>query len=67
MIMSATDPEPASSSSSDRSENAKMVIPFYRFTIGSFGRDVSPLMSSRMSGPTSEWYGLGYYCQDHLG
>ena len=41
MTLSAADPEPASSSFSDLSENVKMVLPFHRFTIGLFSWDVS--------------------------
>ena len=50
MILSAADPEPASSSLSELSAKVKMVLPIHRLIIGLFAWDVSLQLSSRMSG-----------------
>ena len=49
MILSAADPEPASSSLSELSAKVKLVLP-HRLIIGLFAWDVSLQLSSRMSG-----------------
>ena len=49
MILSAADPEPASSLS-ELSAKVKMVLPIHRLIIGLFAWDVSLQLSSRMSG-----------------
>ena len=41
MVLSAADPEPASSSLSELSEKVKMVLPFHRLIIPLFAWDVS--------------------------
>ena len=50
MILSAADPEPASSSLTELSAKVKMVLPVHRLIIGLFAWDVSLQLSSRMSG-----------------
>ena len=50
MILSAADPEPASSSLSEVSAKVKMVLPIHKLIIGLFAWDVSLQLSSRMSG-----------------
>ena len=50
MILSAADPEPASSSLSELSAKVKMVLHIYRLINGLFAWDVSLQLSSRMSG-----------------
>ena len=50
MILSAADPDPASSSLSELSAKVKMVLPIHRLIIGLFAWDVSLQLSSRMSG-----------------
>ena len=50
MILSAADPEPASSSLSELSAKVKMVLPIHGLIIGLFAWDVSLQLSSRMSG-----------------
>ena len=49
MILSAADPEPASSSLGELSAKLKKVLPFHRLIIGLFAWDVS-LQLSRISG-----------------
>ena len=50
MVLSAADPEPASSPLSELSAKVKMVLPIHRLIIGLFAWEVSLQLSSKMSG-----------------
>ena len=57
MILSAADPEPASSSLSELSEKVKMVLPIDRLIIGLFACKVSLQLSSKTTGsPPADAY-----------